>query len=174
MKEETIPGAVFDCMVYLQAIVNEHGPSAAVVRAVREDRVLLFHSAEIVAELRDVLSRPILRQKFPRLTAERVEALIQLAIEKGVSIQNVPPEFVCQRDPKDEKYINLAIVAKADYIVSRDNDLLDLMDESRRDGREFRARFPMLTILDPVMFLNRIAPIAESTEAQQADKTEPE
>ena len=164
MRKDATPGAVYDCMIYLQAIVNEYGPAASIIRAVREDRVLLFHSAEIIAELRDVLSRPVLRQKFPRLTDERVDALIHLAIEKGVSIQNVPPEFVYQRDPKDEKYINLAIVAKADYIVSRDNDLLDLMDEGRKDGCDFRARFPLLTILDPVTFLKRIAPPAGSNE----------
>ena len=161
MIRDAMTEAVFDCMVYLQAIINENGPAAAVLRAVREDRVLLFHSAEIVSELRDVLSRPILRHKFPRLTDERVEALLQLALEKGVSVQNVPPEFTYARDPKDEKYINLALIAKVDCIVSRDNDLLDLMDETRRDGREFRARFPMLSILDPVAFLNHLALLSE-------------
>ena len=158
MIREILPEAVFDCMIYLQALVNEQGPATACVKSVAEGRVLLLYSDEIVAELRDVLFRPKLQQKFPRLTTDRAEALIQLLLEKGIPVRNVPPEFVYERDPKDEKYVNLAIAAGADYIVSRDNDLLDLMDENRPEGQDFQARFPTLSILDPVAFLRRVAP----------------
>ena len=157
MMYETKIAVVCDCMIYLQTIVNGSGPAAAVMKAVAEDRILLFYSAKIVAELRDVLFRPKLQQKFPNLTEERAEALFHLLLEKGVSIYNVPAEFVYERDPKDKKYINLALAAKADYLVSRDNDLLDLMNESQQIGRDFRARFPLLNILDPVTFLRKLS-----------------
>jgi predicted nucleic acid-binding protein len=64
--------AVFDCMVYLQAVVKESGPAFACLRAVEDGRVALCVSAEVLAEVRDVLSRPVLQTKFPRLTPERV------------------------------------------------------------------------------------------------------
>jgi|GEM_PF-3297070 len=83
----------------------------------------------------------------------------------AVLIKDVPERFRYERDPQDEPYLNLAIVTRADYIVSRDNDLLDLMDESRAEGQDFRVRFPMLTILDPVAFLNRIASLPSNDES---------
>ncbi len=54
--------------------------------------------------------------------------------------------------PEDEPYISLALAAEAQYLVSRDNDLLALSGTSS-EAVLFRKRFPMLTILDPVAFL---------------------
>ena len=52
--------------------------------------------------------------------------------------------------------MNLAVAARAEFLVLRDNDLLDLSDESRDEGRDFRLRFPNLRILDPVGFLREV------------------
>lgn len=61
-----------------------------------------------------------------------------------------------ERDPKAEKYVDLAIQADATYLVIRDNDLLDLMERGTVEGEAFRRRFPSLTILDPVAFPNLV------------------
>ena len=50
-------------------------------------------------------------------------------------------------------YINLAIAAGASYLVSRDNDVLDLAKLSNPDGGRLRSHTPHLQILDPVSFL---------------------
>jgi hypothetical protein len=71
---------------------------------------------------------------------------------KAIALNEVPEAFPLERDPKDEPYLDLAIAAGADYLVSRDLDLLDLM----KDG-VFQARYPNLTILDPTAFLQAIA-----------------
>jgi predicted nucleic acid-binding protein len=47
-------------------------------------------------------------------------------------INEVPRVFEYPRDPNDEPYINLAIPARAKYLVSRDKDLLDLMSDRSR------------------------------------------
>lgn len=57
--------AVFDCMLYLQAATNGAGPAFVCFRLVDEDKVTLCISPEILAEVRDVLSRPSIRKKFP-------------------------------------------------------------------------------------------------------------
>ncbi len=44
----------------------------------------------------------------------------------SVNIANV---FVFDRDPKDAKYVDLAISTKADFLVTRDKDLLDLREK---------------------------------------------
>ncbi|HVS82883.1 MAG TPA: hypothetical protein VHE60_14230 [Pyrinomonadaceae bacterium] len=66
----------------------------------------------------------------------------------------------------DEPYLNLAIEVKAYYLVSRDNDLLDLMKSTTADGIEFQERFPSLSILDPVAFLKEIEQMLSKTIEQ--------
>ncbi len=56
----------------------------------------------------------------------------------------------------DECYINLAIEAKADYLVSRDRDLLDLMTGHTDVCKDFRRRFRQLKIVEPIEFLRRM------------------
>jgi len=82
-----------------------------------------------------------------------VEAFIARLAMAAVQFLNVPAEFHYERDPKDTPYITLALVAQAEYVVTRDTDLLDLMHETTEQGRAFRFRYPFLTILDPVAFL---------------------
>lgn len=150
------PRVVFDCMVYLQATANDFGPAAALLRMLDDGSISLFVSREILKEVRDVLSRPKIRQKIPQITDERVNALLTRLAEKGMLLENVPKHFSFERDPKDEKYVDLAIQADAAYLVSRDNDLLDLMKRDTVEGEAFCQRFPSLTILDPVAFLNLV------------------
>ena len=58
-------------------------------------------------------------------------------------------------------YINFAVEAKADYIVSRDNDLLDLMTGHTKECKEFRQRFRLLKVVDPLEFLKIATPSKE-------------
>jgi predicted nucleic acid-binding protein len=50
----------------------------------------------------------------------------------------VPVFFHYDRDPDDEHVLNLAIATKATYVVTRDNDLLDLMVEGNAAGSRCR------------------------------------
>jgi predicted nucleic acid-binding protein len=63
----------------------------------------------------------------------------------------VPKAFSYERDPHDEPYLNLAIAVDAQYLVSRDKDLLDLMADSA-----FRGQYPGLSIVDPVTLLRTL------------------
>ena len=143
-------------MVYLQATANEFGLAAALLRTLDDGNISLFVSREILKEVRNVLSRPKIRQKIPRITDERVSALLTRLTEKGTLLENVPKHFSSERDPKDEKYVDLAIQVDAAYLVSCDNDLLDLMKRDTVKGEAFCQQFPSLTILDPVAFLNLV------------------
>lgn len=72
-------------------------------------------------------------------------------------VDNPPAVFRLPRDPKDEPYLNLAIAVGARYLVSRDNDLLDLMTDESPEASAFRQQYPNLTVLDPVSFLQALA-----------------
>ncbi len=151
------PGVVFDCNVFIQILLNAKGPAAACHELVKSGKAALFLSPEIVAELRDVLNRPKFRRKFSTLTSDRVDAFLEELLSYANLQVNIPRVFTLERDPKDEAYVDLALATGATYLVSRDNDLLDLMDESKPGGKEFKAQFSTLTILDPVTFLREMA-----------------
>jgi putative PIN family toxin of toxin-antitoxin system len=155
---ETPPGAVFDCTVFLQALVNRKGPAFACKQLVDDGQVVLFLSQQVLAEVTEVLNRPELHQKLPALTAERVQAFLADLAARATTVADVPLQFSYPRDPKDEPYLNLALAAGARYLVAWDKDLLDLMNEHTPDGKDFRQRFPALTILTPVSFLREFSP----------------
>jgi putative PIN family toxin of toxin-antitoxin system len=116
---------VFDCNVYLQALISARGPAAACFDAARSGRVSLFYSDFVLDELRDVALRPRLVERF-RITQEAVEMFIELSQKAGVYLARVPEVFRYDRDPKDAHYVDLAIASSAQLVVSRDRDLLSL------------------------------------------------
>lgn len=75
---------------------------------------------EIFDEYRTQIDKKVLKPKY-RLDRE----LRQKFFSSLQSFKKVSDLKVC-RDPKDDKFINCAIDAKAIYIVSGDNDLLTL------------------------------------------------
>lgn len=70
----------------------------------------------------------------------------------------MPHAFDYPRDPDDEPYIDLAAAVKADFPVTRDKDLLSLMNDHLAEAKQFRQQFPQIRIVDPVSFLNTVAP----------------
>ena len=151
------PRAVFDCMVYLQAAAREESPAAACLRLAESRYIRLFISREIIREVENILSRDYIREHFKTLTDICVTAFLERLDKASEYMRIVPKHFDYQeRDLKDEPYINLAIEVQADYLVSRDNDLLDLMKWEREAGREFQKRFRFLKIVTPLSFLEEV------------------
>jgi len=147
------PRVVFDCNVFLQGAANRHSPARACLRLFFDGSVSLFVSEAVLREVRDVLNRPAVREKLPRMTDRLVNALIQKIESGAILIRNVPEEFHYQRDPKDEAYVNLAMVTNASYLVSQDKDLLDLMTSASDEALRFRLRYPSLRILKAADFV---------------------
>ena len=139
---------VLDCNVLLQAMLRDTSPAFACLEEIERRGARIQVSAAVLAEYRDVLHRDELRAKFPILTAEFVEERLGHFLTKSEFVNDVPTVFRHPRDPKDERYIDLALASGARYLASRDQDLLTLMQD-----KEFSARYPELTICDPVVFL---------------------
>lgn len=143
--------AIFDCVVYVQAVLSSKGPGYACLTLAEQEHVTLYFSADILDEVKRSLDSPALRKKYSKLTDERVEKFLERVVFAGTLTQNPPPVFSLRRDPTDEPYLNLAIDRGAPFVVSRDKDMLDLM---KNDA--FRKSYPWLTILDPVAFLAHV------------------
>ena len=140
-------------MVFLQGLISESGVAVNCFELFENETVELFVSEEVLAEIQDVITCPKLQAKYSRLTDERAEKLVEVLRTKATIIKDVPHVFSCTRDPKDEKYINLAIAAGAEYIISRDTDLLDLMTGFDDDSKDFRQKFRPLKIIQPLEFM---------------------
>lgn len=147
---------VFDCNVMLQAAARKTGPAAACLRLAEEGLVRLYLSEEILIELTEVLTRPRIRDRLPELTDELVYSFLDRLKNTATIVKHVTRRFTCRRDVDDETYINLAVEAGADYIVSHDKDLLDLMTGYTDECKEFRRKFRPLRVIDPIEFLREI------------------
>jgi putative PIN family toxin of toxin-antitoxin system len=110
---------VFDAAVVVSAALKMDGvPERALLLAEEVDVFAL--SAAVDAEITEVLARPRFARAIPR---ERYELV--LSVLRGQAVWFEPSERVTDcRDPKDDKYLELA--AGAETIVSGDKDLLVL------------------------------------------------
>ena len=140
--------SVFDTNVLLQAAANVNGPSHACWKFAEDRKVRVFVTEGILSELEDVLTRPKVQRQLPRLTNEHVAKMLS-AFRTYCSLVTEPEAtFQLSRDNDDAKFIDFAAATGASYIVTRDRDLLGLMDDS-----EFCDKFPVLKIVTPVGFL---------------------
>lgn len=140
---------VYDCNIFVQSLINPRGPAGRCVNMARDEKVALYVSAFVLAEIREIHLK--LPAKYG-VTAQQTEALALAVASTATLVTEINEVFVYSRDPDDAHYVNLAVQADAKLIVSRDRDLLDLMDNSAT-SLGFQTRFPQLEILDPVEFL---------------------
>ena len=82
----------------------------------------LLISPETIAELTEVVNR----RKFDKyLTNDERDEFLESLLTKAEIIEVVEDLKIC-RDPKDDKFLNLASSGEANLIVTGDNDLLIL------------------------------------------------
>jgi putative PIN family toxin of toxin-antitoxin system len=148
-----LPRVVFDCNVLLQAAARERSVAAKCLNLAESSIIQLCVSREVLAEVEDVLNRPEIRAHFPDLSDEIVGAFLKRLQKLSMLVRLIPKEFSYPRDEDDEPYINLAVAAGADFIISRDRDLLDLMTGHTNECKEFRQRFRSLRVVEPAEFL---------------------
>jgi putative PIN family toxin of toxin-antitoxin system len=112
---------VFDTNVLVSALLFEHSkPSRAVEAALQHGDLLI--SAETMQELADVLRR----DQFDRYVKRSLrEAYLNTLIRQALLLPVDVSIHAC-RDPKDDKFLELAVTGSSDFIVTGDRDLLVL------------------------------------------------
>jgi len=144
---------VFDCTIYAQALINPRGASGACLAAAAAGRLRLFISYYTLEEIREL---PFKLKPRLRISPSRVEAFILELAKFAHPVDLIPAVFAYARDPDDAHYVNLAIAAAATLVVSRDKDLLDLMDGNTPAGQDFLLRFPGLKVVTPPTLLKEL------------------
>ncbi|MCJ7481907.1 MAG: putative toxin-antitoxin system toxin component, PIN family [Thermodesulfovibrionales bacterium] len=98
-----------------------NGKPEEVLKLIKDRQIVNYSSAEIFEEISRVVSYPKLRFSEP----------LQIAILEFVLFYSefVAPQkriFTVTEDPDDNKFLECAMEAKADYIISGDPHLLDM------------------------------------------------
>ena len=98
-----------------------NGKPEEVLKLIKDRQIVNYSSAEIFEEISRVVSYPKLRFSEP----------LQIAILEFVLFYSefVAPQkriFTVTEDPDDNKFLECAIEAKVDYIISGDPHLLDM------------------------------------------------
>ena len=112
---------VIDTNVLISSILIKKSSSDATLKKVRNLGNLLFSEATF-EELQTTLSR----SKFDKYVSLQVrsEFIFRLRLESEL-VEIVERVYLC-RDEKDNKFLEVAINGKADYLITGDNDLLVL------------------------------------------------
>ena len=130
---------VFDTNVIVSALLLDGSvPRQSFDKALSLGRILL--SLPALTELNDVLSR----QRFNKYLLEEERLRFQAALVRGAELIEIMVEIPACRDPKDDKFLELAVCGNADCIISGDQDLLVL--------NPFRG----IPVLTPREFLSRV------------------
>ena len=131
---------IFDTNTVISALLFKNSlPGRAFYFAMSNATILA--SIETVEELVEVINR----RKFDKyLTTEEREEFLDSFLVKVELIEVLDFAQIC-RDPKDDKFLNLASSGRANYIVTGDDDLLVL------------GTYGTTQIINPRDFLNLFA-----------------
>jgi len=133
------PCYVFDNNALVSALLFEQSvPGQAFYAALDHGTLLVSHAT--VAELTEVLAR----KKFDRyVTPQEREQFLVMLVQEATVVEIVEEIRAC-RDPKDDKFLELAVNGNASCLVTGDKDLLIL--------HPFRE----IPILTPAQFLEAL------------------
>ncbi len=124
---------VLDTNIVIDAFMFRSALSQPINDALESGRALCFANADTLAELERVLSYPALKLDEDR--RQQVYASYRATVQL-VAPAVAPPLPKCQ-DKDDQKFLELAAIAGADWLISRDKLVLKL-GRKRRDPAPFR------------------------------------
>jgi putative PIN family toxin of toxin-antitoxin system len=120
---------VLDANVIISAAFGGK-PLEAVVRALEDHEIYLSRTIERgLQEVISGLSKKLTKEQI-LFIREKFEQLLSLA--KRISVST---DVVLSRDPKDDHYLSLCKEAGAEFLVTRDKDLLSLSQDRLKANR---------------------------------------
>ena len=113
---------VIDTNLWISLALGSRKVAEKLIPIISSDYIRVFTSIELLDEITETLQKPRLQIY---LTQERVKTIFDLLLESTIIITITSDLKIC-RDKKDDFLLNLAVDAKANYLLSGDKDLLDL------------------------------------------------
>ncbi len=116
--------AVIDTVIFVRALIKPAGYNSEIIK--RIDEYELFVSADILKELLDVLHRSGLKKKYDPSGIISISDILNILSDATIITPSQKVE-IC-RDPHDNKFIECAVAANVDFIISGDEDLLSIRE----------------------------------------------
>jgi putative PIN family toxin of toxin-antitoxin system len=147
---------VLDTNILLRGLINMQSTAGRVVEACDRRSVLLLLSKPVISEYRAVLMDKTLGNRHPELSRTKSELALSRLRYVAEILHPVNIRFEFPRDPKDAKFIELAIAAEATHLVSGDNDLLSLTGAHGEAAIRFRQRARSIRVVSAAAFLDEM------------------
>lgn len=128
---------VLDTNVFMSALLFKNSNPTVAYEKARKIGKLVVSDATL-KEFAEVLFRP----KFDKYISLSMRNLLHIEFSEIFSEVKIKESITACRDPKDDKFLELAITANASCIISGDEDLLIL--------NPFRT----IPILTPIQFID--------------------
>ncbi|MEW6203629.1 MAG: putative toxin-antitoxin system toxin component, PIN family [bacterium] len=93
--------------------------SYKIVKMIEEGKIKNFISNEILNELRDILTRK-------NINGEKIEEIVTAMVKISKLIKPLKKHKAVINDPKDDIFVDCAVAAEADYIITKDKHILSL------------------------------------------------
>ncbi len=130
-----------DTNTLVSGVITPRGAAARLIQLWQEEQIQLVLCNEIVTELVDVLGRAHIQERYRAINAVTIAASAMALRDYAIIVPVPQPPAAVSRDPEDDVILACALVGGADYIVTRDQDLLAL------------GEYQGIRILTPEMFL---------------------
>lgn len=121
---------VVDTNVLVSGTILDRGNPYEILEAWRRQEFTLVLSAEIVAEIEAVLRRPKIFKKY-NLTETLIARLIAAFGQEATTITPISTDPIPDVEQADLKFLACAEARDADYLVTGDQELLDLETHKR-------------------------------------------
>lgn len=131
MKRASKPRAVIDTNLLISAAIAPKGLPNKLIRVWQNSKIILVISPQLIQELEEVAQRD--KFKNYHLFKDQSLELVNSIKASAEVIPSLTEEqlSIHSRDLKDDKLLACAISSEADYLVTGDEDLLILKDNSK-------------------------------------------
>ncbi len=118
---------VVDANIYASALIKPKSNSGRIVDLVKQNQLELVISPSIIKEIKRILLYPKIK-KYHGLNDKEIDKYFEGMLIFAWVVEGKEKLDVIKDDPTDNKYLACADEGEADYIISGDHHLLDLVN----------------------------------------------
>ena len=112
---------VIDTNTLVSSVLIDLSIPDLAVRLIRQSGIILVSIATL-EELQEVMNRP----KFDKYVDSKIRSEFIVQLTQQSELVEIQEFIIACRDRKDDKFLEVAVNGKADYLITGDRDLLVL------------------------------------------------